>query len=75
MHDHFQTPQIQGEGFGSLSCLLVLEMKMILEVFLKQKKFTTNGQKYIQLCSNITYSCFIKMFNEIELGMIWLQNL
>ena len=46
MHDNFQTPQIQGEGFGSLSCLLVLEMKMIFKVLkTKQKTFTTNGQK------------------------------
>lgn len=45
MHDNFQTPQIQGEGFGSLSCLLVLEMKMIFRGSLKQKTFTTNGQK------------------------------
>ena len=35
----------EGEGFGSLSCLLVLEMKMIFRSSLKQKRFTTNGQK------------------------------
>ena len=51
MDDNFQTPQIQGEGFGSLSCLLVLEMKMIFRTSLKQKRFTTNGQKLYNFVS------------------------
>ena len=45
MHDNFQTPHIQGQGFGTLSSVLVMNMEMIIRGSLNIKPFTTNGQK------------------------------